>query len=83
MARAGSGSRCTATVRALYPAGTLDQAAVAPSTSFDVICLPPAFALFLGSLTRGTLSSQVSPVSLAASVGLPESFLTDDYECPI
>lgn len=68
----------------LYPAGTLHQAVVAPSTSFDVICLPPAFVLFLGSLPERTLfSSQVSPVSLAASAGLPESFLMDDCECPI
>lgn len=52
MAGAGSKSRLKATVRALYPAGTLDQAAVAPSTSFVVICLLPAFVLFLGSLTR-------------------------------
>lgn len=71
----------------LYVAGTLDQAAVAPSMSFDVICLLSAFVLFLGSLPREErghfFPARCPPVGLAASAGLPESFLMDDYECPI
>lgn len=73
MAGVGSGCWRTAMEGTLYVAGTLDQAAVAPSTSFDVICLLSAFVLFLGSLPREErghfFSSQVSSSGLGCLSG--------------